>query len=96
MADNNGKRTSCFEKDSHWGFNSVTTELISKWVSIGLQIKAKNDVSINQWEARLISKGYKQKYRIDYDETFALATEMTSAREVIMCMSMAFVMHFFL
>lgn len=53
-------------------------------------------MSINQWEACLISKGCKQEYRIDYDETFALATKMTSAREVIMCMSMAFVMHFFL
>ena len=38
-----------------------------KWV---YTMKPKADGSINRYKARLVTKGYTQKYRVDYQETF--------------------------
>jgi hypothetical protein len=51
-----------------------------KWV---YKIKTKSDGSIKRYKARLIAKGYAQEYRIDYEETFAYVTRITSVRSLL-------------
>ena len=39
-----------------------------RWV---YTVKLKADGSIDKYKAKLVAKGYTQKYRVDYEETFA-------------------------
>ena len=48
-----------------------------KWV---YKIKTKVDGSVERYKTCLVTKGFTQEYGIDYEETFALVTCLTSIR----------------
>jgi hypothetical protein len=47
-------------------------------VKIGLQIKRKQDGSLDRYKARLAAKGFKQRYGVDYDNTFNPVVKMAT------------------
>jgi hypothetical protein len=47
----------------------------SKWV---YRIKKKSDGTIDIYKARLLAKGLKQRYEIDYEDTFSLVVKATT------------------
>lgn len=54
-----------------------TNVVTNKWV---LKIKRKPDGSIDRYRARLVARGFSQKYGTDYFETFAPVANTTSIR----------------
>ncbi len=51
-----------------------------KWV---YKIKTKSDGTIEWYKTCLVAMGYAQEYGIDYEETFALVTRITSVHSLI-------------
>ena len=48
-----------------------------KWI---YKIKTYSDGSIEHYKTHLIAKGFTQEYGIDYEETFASVTRISSVR----------------
>jgi len=46
-------------------------------------INLRSDGSIDRYKARLVVFGNKQQYGLDYDETFAPITKMTTVRTIL-------------
>ena len=51
-----------------------------KWV---YKIKTCSSGSIERYKAYLVTKGFTQEYRIDYEETFALVARISSIRALL-------------
>ncbi|XXG55508.1 hypothetical protein AAC387_Pa03g3165 [Persea americana] len=52
----------------------------SKWV---YSIKLKAYGTLDRYKARLVALGNRQEYGIDYEETFALVTKMTTVHTIL-------------
>jgi hypothetical protein len=51
-----------------------------KWV---YKIKRKQDDSLDRYKARMVAKRFKQRYGVDYDDTFNPVVKMTTIRIVL-------------
>jgi Reverse transcriptase (RNA-dependent DNA polymerase) len=51
-----------------------------KWI---FTVKQNPESRVERYKARLVAKGYSQAYGIDYDETFAPVTKMSTVRTLI-------------
>jgi hypothetical protein len=51
-----------------------------KWV---YKIKRKQDGSLDRYNARLIAKGFKQRYGVDYEDTFSLVVKTVTIRIIL-------------
>jgi hypothetical protein len=44
------------------------------------KVKKKGDISVDRYKARLVTKGFKQHYGIDYEDSFSLVVNTTTIR----------------
>jgi hypothetical protein len=51
-----------------------------KWV---YNVKEKADGFIDRYKARLVAEGFKQRYGLDYDDTFSPMTEIATIRIIL-------------
>jgi histone deacetylase 1/2 len=51
-----------------------------KWV---FKIKYKGDGSLDKYKGRLVAKGFKKRYGIDYEDPFSLVIKMSTIRIIL-------------
>ena len=59
---------------------STVKPIGSKWV---FSVKLRSDGSLDRYKARLVALGNKQEYGVDYEETFAHVSKMTTVRTIL-------------
>ncbi|GKV19316.1 hypothetical protein SLEP1_g29596 [Rubroshorea leprosula] len=65
-----------------------TNELVVPSSSHPTRIKTQSDGFVECYKARLVAKGFTQEYGIDYEETFALVSHLTSVRSLLVIAAM--------
>jgi hypothetical protein len=73
------------EKNKTWDLVKLLAgkKVVScKWV---FTVKQNLEGKVERYKARLVARGYSQTYGIDYDETFAPVTKMSTVRILISC-----------
>ena len=71
------------ERTGTWDIVPLPSHVVPitcKWV---FKVKTKSDGSIERYKARLVAHGFQQTQGIDYDETFAFVTHMTTVQTLI-------------
>jgi hypothetical protein len=53
-----------------------------KWIYI---VKQNSEGKVENYEAKLVARGYSQTYGIDYDETFAPVAKINTVRMLVSC-----------
>ncbi|GKA32140.1 RmlC-like cupins superfamily protein [Tanacetum coccineum] len=77
------KEIEALEKNNTWELTTPQQgkkAIGNKWV---FKIKHKADGNIERYKARLVVKGFNQKERIDYNETFAPVAKMVTLRTLL-------------
>ena len=72
------KELNVFHKNHTWDMVDLAPGQFvvgCRWV---YKIKTKADGSVERYKAYLVAKGFTQEYGIDYEETFAPITRLTS------------------
>ncbi|MCO5596939.1 hypothetical protein L7F22_051010 [Adiantum nelumboides] len=59
----------------------------------GYKVKHNSDGSVRRYKAKLVAKGNAQTYGIDYEQAFALAAKMATARGVVVVVAKAWILH---
>jgi len=77
------KEIEALNSNNTWDLVDLPPEkraISSKWV---YKIKLHSDGSLERLKARLVIRGFTQKYRVDYQEVFSPVVKMTTIRSVI-------------
>ena len=68
------------EKNDAWKLTTLPPGQKAIGVKLMYQIKRTADGEIDRYKARLIAKGYKQQYGVDYEEVFAPVARLDTIR----------------
>ena len=72
-----------FSKNHNWDLVTLPpgkSVVGCKWI---YKIKTRSDGSIERYKSCLVAKGFTQEYGIDYEETFAPVTRISSVRALL-------------
>ena len=78
-----GKEMKSLEDNEVWELTALPPDkkaIGCKWV---YKVKTNSDGSIERYKARLVARGFDQKYGLDYDETFCPVVRLESLRSLI-------------
>lgn len=71
------------EKNKTWDFVPLSdgvSPISCKWV---YKVKRRSDRSIERHKARLVARGFSQKYGVDFDETYSPVAKLTTVKVLI-------------